>query len=43
MRNLVAEYVKFLPSAARFALHRVVTPFDSGSVATVNSAHDPNT
>jgi uncharacterized SAM-binding protein YcdF (DUF218 family) len=34
MRNLVAEYIKFLPSAARFALHRAVTPFDGGSVAT---------
>jgi len=43
MRNLVAEYVKFLPSAARFAFHRVVTPFDNGSIATVNGAHDPNT
>ncbi len=43
MRNLIAEYVKFLPSAARFALHRVVTPFDSGSIATANGAHDPRT
>ncbi len=39
MRNLVAEYVKFLPSAARFALHRAVAPFDSGSVA--NAPGDP--
>ena len=39
VRNLVAEYVKFLPSAARFALHRVVTPFESDSVA--NAPGDP--
>lgn len=43
MRNLFAEYVKFLPSAARFALHRAATPFDSGSIATANGAHDAKT
>jgi uncharacterized SAM-binding protein YcdF (DUF218 family) len=43
IRNLVAEYVKFLPSAARFALHRAVTPFDNGSVATAPGEHDPKT
>jgi uncharacterized SAM-binding protein YcdF (DUF218 family) len=41
MRNLVAEYVKFLPSAARFALHRVLTPFENGSVAAVDGARQP--
>jgi uncharacterized SAM-binding protein YcdF (DUF218 family) len=43
MRNLVAEYIKFLPSAARFALYRVVTPFDNGSVATANGARGAKT
>jgi uncharacterized SAM-binding protein YcdF (DUF218 family) len=43
MRNLVAEYVKFLPSAARFALHRVLTPFENGSVAAVEGARQPKT
>jgi uncharacterized SAM-binding protein YcdF (DUF218 family) len=38
LRNLVAEYVKFLPSAARLALHRAVNPFESGPFATI----DPN-
>lgn len=43
MRNLVAEYVKFLPSAARFALHRVVTPFDNGSIAAASGTRDAKT
>jgi len=38
LRNLVAEYVKFLPSAARFAVHRVLAPFDGGSVAAAGGA-----
>jgi uncharacterized SAM-binding protein YcdF (DUF218 family) len=40
MRNLLTEYVKFLPSAARFALHRVVSPFDSGSLANAPGGPD---
>ena len=43
MRNLVAEYVKFLPSAVRFALHRAVTPFGSGAVATANGGDGSRT
>jgi uncharacterized SAM-binding protein YcdF (DUF218 family) len=43
MRNLVAEYVKFLPSAVRFALHRAVTPFENGSVANAPALHDRKT
>lgn len=41
MRNLVAEYVKFLPSAARYALHRVVAPAGSGSLAAANGDRAP--
>lgn len=41
LRNLVAEYLKFLPSAARFALHRAMTPFESGSVAAAGSEPAP--
>jgi uncharacterized SAM-binding protein YcdF (DUF218 family) len=41
LRNLVAEYIKFLPSAARFALHRAMTPFENGSVAAVGSKPAP--
>jgi uncharacterized SAM-binding protein YcdF (DUF218 family) len=40
MRNLVAEYIKFLPSAARYALNRVIPPFDSSPVATANGHYD---
>lgn len=40
-RNLVAEYVKFLPSAARYALHRAIAPFDHGTLAEVKSAEKP--
>jgi uncharacterized SAM-binding protein YcdF (DUF218 family) len=43
MRNLVAEYVKFLPSAARLALQLAVTPFERGSVATANGNNDRKT
>jgi len=43
MRNLVAEYVKFLPSAARFALHRAVTPFESDSLANAPSESQSKT
>jgi hypothetical protein len=43
MRNLVAEYVKFLPSAARLALQLAVTPFESGPVATANGNIDRKT
>lgn len=39
-RNLVAEYLKFLPSAARFALNRAFAPFEAGSMAEVKNAQD---
>lgn len=42
-RNLVAEYLKFLPSAARFAFHQALTPFDAGSVAEVKNGPTPRT
>lgn len=42
-RNLVAEYLKFLPSAARFALHRVMTPFGTDNVAIMDGKPAPST
>lgn len=41
MRNLVAEYVKFLPSAARYALHRVIAPSEGGSLAAATGERAP--
>ncbi len=42
-RNLIAEYLKFLPSAARLAVQRVISPFESGSFAAVDSQPAPRT
>lgn len=41
MRNLVAEYVKFLPSAARYALHWASSPFASRPIETANGGLSP--
>lgn len=37
-RTLVAEYLKFLPSAARYGVARLLWPFDTSSIAAVNPA-----
>ncbi len=42
-RNLVAEYLKFLPSAARFAFARALRPFEQNSVAEVKTGGAPRT
>ena len=36
-RTLVAEYLKFLPSAARFGVAKLLAPWDSRSVAAMGS------
>ena len=40
-RHLVAEYLKFLPSAARLAVQRLRQPFRANSIAEANSAGHP--
>lgn len=42
MRNLVAEYVKFLPSAARYALHWASSPFGGEPITTADGKPAPN-
>lgn len=41
VRLLAAEYVKFLPSAARFVLARLVHSFEPGAAATVGPPSRP--
>jgi uncharacterized SAM-binding protein YcdF (DUF218 family) len=42
-RNLVAEYLKFLPSAARLAMARALRPFENSSVAAAPQHPAPKT
>lgn len=37
-RTLVSEYLKFLPSAARYGVARLLSPFEASSIAAVNTA-----